>query len=338
MKKVLVMGMGAIGHTIVTSLDDSKVDIDIATSESVSVDYIENNLGDKSKVSNVVTYEQLEVACDYDMIFLTLPYRHKIRRIKQLEKSISKDTVIVLLPANQGGVNYLPRSIQENNPIILSERVPQISRIEEKYKKVNVFGTRRDLKMVGKNGADPLVLSEIIPYMDQLEILDNEYEISLISSNAVLHTCRVYNMFANTRENYGKEFGFYTEWTLEDGKLLIEMEEEILTLKRKIEEVESIEIDLYDLFKYFGIEPKTPEVAMNQVSNFEALSKIKFMVKDESELMVNRYVVDDAILGINYYLQLGEKYGIQMPKMKMVFDWAVDFVSEDINEVNDLHV
>ncbi len=338
MKNILVMGMGAIGHTIVTSLDDSKVTIDIATSEAVEVDYIENNLGDKSKVSNVVTYDKLEVECNYDIIFLTLPYRHKISRIKQLEQSINKDTIIVLLPANQGALNYLPKSIQENNPIILSERVPQISRIDQKYKSVNVYGTRRDLMMVGKNGADPQILSEIIPYMDQLQILNNEFEISLISSNAVLHTSRVYNVYANTNENYGKEFGFYTEWTEEDGKLLIEMEDEVIALKHKIEEVEGIEIYLYDLFKHFDINPKTPAIAKERIGNYEALSKIRFYAEDEADLMKNRYVVDDAVLGIHYYLELAKKYGVQMPRLQMIYDWAVDFVKPYVKEVEDLNV
>lgn len=338
MKKVLVMGMGAIGHTIVTSLDDSKVEISIATSEHVEVDYIENNLGDRSKVTNAVTYEQLEVECNYDMIFLTLPYRHKINRMRQLEKSINKDAVIVLLPANQGAINYLPKSIQENNPIILAERVPQISRVNEKYKSVNVYGTRRDLRMVGTNGADPLQLSEIIPYMDSLQILNNEYEISLISSNAVVHTSRIYNVYANKTENYGKEFGFYTEWTEADGKLLIEMESEIVELKAKIEEVEGITIDLFDLFKYFEIEPRTPEVAMHQVANFKPLSSIRFYAADEQDLMTNRYVVDDAVLGINYYLQLANKYGMKMPKMQMVYDWAYEFVKPQVTEIEFLHV
>ncbi len=338
MKKVLVMGMGAIGHTIVTSLDDSKVQIDIATSEQVSVDYIENNLGDKSKVSNVVTYEQLAIECDYDLIFLTLPYRHKVTRMKQLVNSIKPETTIVLLPANQGAVNYLPVSIQQNNPIILSERVPQISRIDEKYKKVNVFGTRRDLMMVGKNGADPLILSEIIPYMDQLQILNNEFEISLISSNAVLHTSRVFNLYANRDDYYGKEFGFYTEWTTEDGQLLIEMEDEVIALKEAIEQVENIEIYLYDLFKHFKIEPKTATVAAEQIRNAGPLSSIRFYAKDEADLMANRYVVDDAVLGIHYYLQLAEKYGVTMPKLQMIYDWAVDFVKPYVKEVEDLNV
>lgn len=338
MKNVLVMGMGAIGHTIVASLDDTKVEINIATSSPVEVDYIENNLGDRSKVSNVITYEQLEVSCDYDIIFLTLPYRHKISRMKQLKKVINKDTVIVLLPANQGAVNYLPKSIQVNNPIILSERVPQISRINEKFKSVNVFGTRNDLMMVGKNGADPLILSEIIPYLDQIQILNNEFEISLISSNAVLHTSRVYNLYAKTVENYGKEFGFYTEWTEEDGELLIAMEDEVLELKNKIEQVEGLEINLYDLFKHFDINPKTGKVAAERISSNGPLSNIRFSAIDEDDLMKNRYVVDDAVLGIHYYLELAKKYDINMPHLQMIFDWAVDFVKPYVKEVEDLHV
>lgn len=338
MKKALVIGMGAIGHTIVTSLDDQKVRIDVATSEFAKISSIENNIGDKSIVSNVVTYDQLEESCDYDIIFLTLPYRYKIVRMKQIEKSIKPDTIIVILPANQGAINYLPEKIQKTNPIILSERVPQISRIKEKYKSVNVFGTRRDLMMVGKNGADPLILSEIIPYMDQLKIVNNEFEISLISSNAVLHTSRIYNLFADKSENFDKEFGFYTEWSLEDGELLIAMEDEVIRLKDKIEEVENIEIVLYDLFKHFKIDPKTPKMAVKQISSSQALSNIKFYVKDENELMINRYVVDDAVLGLNYYLKLAEKYGVETPNLKRVFDWALNFVKPEVKELEDLHV
>ncbi len=338
MKNVLVMGMGAIGHTIVTSLDDTKVNIDVVTSTPVSIDKITNSLGESSKVTNVVTYDQLMQRCDYDIIFLTLPYRHKITRMKQLENVINKDTTIVLLPANQGAVSYLPKTIQENNPIILSERVPQISRIDEKYKSVNVYGTRRDLRMVGKNGADPLVLAEIIPYMDQLQIMDNEFEISLISSNAVLHTSRVYNLYANKTENYGKEFGFYTEWTKEDGQLLIDMEDEVLALKAKIEQTDNLNIELYDLFIHFDINPKTAEVAMERIGNYEALSKIRFYAEDEADLMANRYVVDDAVLGIHYYLDLAKKYDVEMPNLKMIYDWALEFVKPRVNEVDDLHV
>lgn len=338
MKKVLVMGMGAIGHTIVTSLDDTKAQIDVVTSTPVEIDTIKNNLGDESKVTNVVTYEMLLENCDYDIIFLTLPYRHKITRMKQLKDVIKPHTTIVLLPANQGAVNYLPKSIQENNPIILSERVPQISRIDEKYKSVNVYGTRRDLMMVGKNGANPLILSELIPYMDQLQILNNEFEISLISSNAVLHTSRVYNVYANKTENYGKEFGFYTEWTEDDGQLLIEMEQEVIELKEKIEAAENVDIYLYDLFKHFNIEPLTAAVAKERIGNYEALSKIRFYAEDEADLMTNRYVVDDAVLGIHYYLELGKKYNVEMPKMEMIYQWAVDFVKPHVDEVDDLNV
>ncbi len=338
MKKVLVIGMGAIGHTIVTSLDDKKVIIDVVTSDTVNIDFIENNLGDRSKVTNVLTYAQLENSCEYDYIFLTLPYRHKITRMKNLAPFINKKSVIVLLPANQGAVNYLPKSIQENNPIILSERVPQISRINEKYKSVNVFGTRNDLMMYGKNGADPLELSAIIPYLNNIKIVKNEFEISLISSNAVLHTSRVFNMFANNNENYGKEFGFYSEWTVNDGQLLIDMECEVINLKNKIEEDLNISIYLYDLFKHFNIEPLNAEVATQKIRENEVLNKIKFCVNTKDELMENRYVVDDAILGIYYYLQLAKKHNVSMPKLEMIYDWAVNFVKPTITEIDDLNV
>ncbi len=339
MKKVLIVGMGAIGHTIATSLDDSLVAIDIVTSNSVDVDTIENNIGDSSKINASLTYEDLMEGCNYDYVFVTLPYRHKISRMKQLKDVINKDATIVLVPANQGALNYLPEVFIKNNPIVLFERVPQISRIDQKYKRVNVFGTRTDLKMASKNGADLTEIQKIIPYLTDIEVRNNHYEISLISSNAVIHTCRIYNLFANEKTDmYDVDFGFYSEWTEEDGKLLIEMENEVIKLTKAMENALDIEIDFYDMFTHFKIDPITPAKVVEQISTNSALNPIRFYVKDRKDLEQNRYVVDDGILGINYYLKLAEKYGVDMPKMKMIYDWAVDFVTEDIDEVNDLYV
>lgn len=338
MKKILIMGMGAIGHTIATSLDSKKVKIDIATSKQVEVKTIENNIGDIGHIDNVVTYDMLEKSCDYDIIFLTLPYRYKINRMNQLVDVISKDATIVVLPANQGALHYLPTEIQKQNPIILSERVPQIARLEKQYEKVNVFGTRRDLKMVGINGADPLVLSEIIPYLDQIQLEKNEFEISMISSNAILHTSRLYNLFSLNNEKFDEEILFYKDWTLNDGELLISMEDEVLNLKEKIEVVENIDIDLYDIYTHFKIEPKTARMVVKQVSTNEALNKITFYAKDKNDLMSNRYLVDDAILGLNYFIKLADKYQVEVPNLKLVHNWAIEFSKEEIGELNKLNV
>lgn len=338
MKKILIMGMGAIGHTIVTSLDSKKVKIDIATSKQVEVKSIETNLGDKGYINSVVTYDMLEKSCDYDIIFLTLPYRYKIMRMNQLVDSIKSTTTIVVLPANQGALHYLPTKIQKNNPIVLLERVPQIARLEKQYEKVNVFGTRRDLKMYGVNGANPLLLEDLIPYMDQIQLENNEFEISMISSNAILHTSRLYNLFGLNANNYDKEIMFYKDWAIEDGELLIKMEDEVLNLKSKIESVESIKIDLYDIYTHFKINPKSADNVVTQISSNEALNKITFYAKDKIDLMSNRYLVDDAILGLNYFIKLAKKYQVEVPNLKLVHNWAVDFSEEEIGELNKLNV
>ncbi len=337
MYNVLVMGMGAIGHTIVTSLDDKKVNIDVVTSTLTKIDYIENNLGDRSSVNQVRTYQDLLQSCEYDIIFLALPFIHKINRMQELKSAIKSDTTIVLLPANQGAIHYLPQEIQENNPIILLERVMQISRVNEKYKSVNVFGTRNDLKVAGVNGADPLLLSEIIPYLTELEVV-KAAEISLISSNAVIHTCRIYNLFANNDDNYNIDIPFYAGWTSADAKLMIEMENEVIALKTKIEQVRNETINFYDMFTHFKIDPVTVDNVIDKISTNPALSPIIFKVENKQELLANRYLIDDALLGINYYLHLAGEYQVKMPKMEMVHNWALSIVTTEVKQLNDLYV
>ncbi len=110
--EILIVGLGAIGHSMVSSITNKEVKVDTVTTNGDTVKSIENNLGNSFEIRNNYTYENLP-KYDYDFIIITLPYRQKISRIYQIEDKISPKSTIVITPANQCVFYYLPKKIQE---------------------------------------------------------------------------------------------------------------------------------------------------------------------------------------------------------------------------------
>lgn len=336
MKRVLVCGLGAIGHSIVATLNCEQIDVLISKEVEMEEIYSKQlNLG--NKINNVYTYQSIE-KIDHDMLIITLPYRFKISAMEKIVKMISANTTIVIVPANQGILSYLPVEIHQH-PLVLFERVPHISRVGEYGKTVNIYGTKEDMHMSFLNDAKIEKIKDAFPLLNELIIHNNSLDISLITSNAVIHSARIYELF-KLNNNYDNDLLFYREWTNQASEIFIKLEEEVLNLIIEIENQKNIKIDYYDMLTHFGVDVKSPnnELLTYNIQNDEAFKPIRFYVENQKQLAENRYVVDDMVIGIRFYLTLAEKYKVKMPVFEELHSWACNLVKinqPDIyNEVN----
>ncbi len=332
--EILILGLGAIGHSMVSSITNKDVIVDTVTTKGEEVKNIKNNLGGSFNIRNNYTYENLP-KYDYDFVIFTLPYRQKISRIYQIQNKISSKSTIVITPANQCVFYYLPKKIQENNFILL-ERVPQISRVNKKNESVNVLGTRTDLRYSIKGNVNIKDFINIYSYLKDMVYLPHIDDISLISSNATIHTVRLYNLFKNNK-NYNKDILFYKDWTLEDAELFIKVEDEILNIAKTKAKDENRKNNVYDMYTHFKINPKTKENVKEKISTNPSLSKIIFKVKDKEDLVENRYFYDDILIGIYSFIKLGEKLNIHTPTLQLIYDWALS-LSPAASEIKQLNI
>lgn len=333
--EILIVGLGAIGHSMVSSITNKEVKVDTVTTNGDTVKSIENNLGNSFKIRNNYTYENLP-KYDYDFIIITLPYRQKISRIYQIEDKISPKSTIVITPANQCVFYYLPKKIQEQNNFILLERVPQISRVNEKNKSVNVLGTRTDLRYATKGNVNIEEFINIYSYLKDMVRLPHIDDISLISSNATIHTVRLYNLFKDNN-NFDKDIAFYKDWTLEDAELFIMVENEIIDIANQKAILENRKNNVYDMYTHFKIDPITKENVKDKISNNPSLNKIIFKVKDKNDLIENRYFYDDILIGIYSFIQLGKKLNVKTTNLEMIYNWALT-LSNPADEIKQLNI
>ncbi len=333
--EILIVGLGAIGHSMVSSITNKEVKVDTVTTNGDIVKSIENNLGNSFEIRNNYTYENL-LKYDYDFIIITLPYRQKISRIYQIEDKISPKSTIVITPANQCVFYYLPKKIQEQNNFILLERVPQISRVNEKNKSVNVLGTRTDLRYATKGNVNIEEFINIYSYLKDMVRLPHIDDISLISSNATIHTVRLYNLFKDNN-NFDKDIAFYKDWTLEDAELFIRVENEIIDIAHQKSILENRKNNVYDMYTHFKIDPITKENVKDKISNNPSLNKIIFKVKDKNDLIENRYFYDDILIGIYSFIQLGKKLNVKTTNLEMIYNWALT-LSNPADEIKQLNI
>lgn len=324
--EILVVGLGNIGHSMVSMIDLEDVNVDTVTTKGEKVKQIKNNLGKNYSIRNNYSYDTLEKR-DYDYVIVTLPYIQKIKRMEQIKDKISLKSTIVILPANQGTFNYLPEELTSNYNFILMERVPFISRIEEKNVSVNIYGTRNDLRFTTIGNVNIEEYKKLYKCFEGLIELPHIDDISFISSNATLHTARVYNLYKNN-ENYGKELFFYKDWQIGDSELFVDLENEILSIANHKAKLDNRENNVYDMFTHFKIKTKKPDEVQEKISNYPAFQSILFKQESKEDLVKDRYFVDDILLGLGFYLEVANKYEISVPNILKIYTWGVKMVKE----------
>ncbi len=331
MKKVMICGLGAVGHSIAATINAQQIDVLISKEHEVKEIHAKQ-LGLGNKIDNVYTYETIE-KIDHDVLIISLPYRFKITVSKEILSKVSEKTTIIIIPANQGILSYFPKEIKKY-PLVLFERVPHISRVDEYGKTVNVFGTKEVMNISFVNGADKDKVAKLFPLVKEMIVHDNQMDISLITSNAVIHSCRVYELYEEN-DNYDQTVRFYYDWTDRSSELYIKLEQEVFNLIDEIEKVNQMKLDYYDMLTHFGVDKNNPtsQALTTKIVNNKSFQPITFYAKDSADLAQNRYVVDDMVIGMRLYLKLGEKYNVKMPTFELLFDWACKLVAESQPEI-----
>lgn len=333
--EVLIVGLGAIGHSMVSGISNNNVKVDTVSSLGEPVKEISNSLNQKKEIRNNYSYDSLKKH-DYDFVIVTLPYKQKISRLHQIQDKISEKSTIVLTPANQCVYYYMPKKLQEKNSFLLLERVPQISRVNVKNESVNILSTRKDLRYSCTKNVDINKFISVYPYLENMVFLPHIDDISLISSNATIHTVRLFNLYKDNK-NFDKEILFYKDWTLDDAKLFIDVENEMIAIAEKKAELEHRENNVYDMYTHFKIEPITKENVKDKISNNQGLNKIKFYVQDKNDLVINRYFYDDILIGIYSFIKLANKLEVSVPNLELIYNWGLS-ISKEASEVEKLNI
>ncbi len=324
--KVLIMGMGAIGHSVAATIQNCEIDVLVSKKiEMLEIQSVDGKY--KNKINQVLTYDDIK-EINHDYLFVTLPTQYKIERMEQIKNIINKNTKIVYMPGNQGILSYMPKEVLHHETILF-ERVIHVSRVNEYAKSVNIMGTKANMHIAYTDGVDSEEFESLFPQVTNFISDHKLIDILMVSSNPVIHNPRTYRAFSKEKL-YQKEFLFYNTWTDEDSELFIKLENEVIAINKAIEKKHEIEINYYSMFEHFKVDELNPNVEQltNNIANSPALKKITFYASSPAELAFNRYIVDDMIIALKFYRELAIKYQVNTPLMDDMYLFGTSLVRE----------
>ena len=164
----------------------------------------------------------------------------------------------------------------------------------------------------------------------------NYSSVTLTSSNAILHTTRMFGLFEKKENKIFKDkIYFYSDWDDESSEIFQKCDNEIIKICEKLKENKIIEEEIISLMKYY--ESETPQQLTQKLRSIEAFKNIKLsMLKiGENQYVLDkkvRFLTEDVPFGLLMFKGLAEILEIKTPSIDKVITWAQEILERRIHK------
>lgn len=271
---------------------------------------------------NHITSDPQDVIPDSDVVIVCLPGPHIKSMLEKIKPYLNKNTIVGSIVSNTGFF-FHAHEVLKKQTIFGFQRVPFISRIVEYGKEADLLGSKKSLSLCVENGNGNAIRMMFKQLLDTpVKLLDNFYEVSLSNSNPLLHPARMYTMWKDWNPSiiYNRAPLFYNEWTDEASQLLIDMDNELQLLLRKLsierESVPSI-LDYYESVDAASLTRK--------IQSIPAFKSIQSPMKEVDDGFIpdlkSRYFTEDFECGTFYIRDTARLNGVETPAIDKVCEW-----------------
>lgn len=279
--------------------------------------------------------------CDIVILCLPAPARDKV--VQQIAPWIDPKTWVGSFPG-MGNFDMICRKYiplkEKNIRLFASQRVPCISRIRE-YGKVVCMTSKKDSMAIA--ALNPINTSQIAailsPILDQEIICLNHYlEVTLSTSNPVLHPARMYNIFKdyNKDKYYSHKILFYENWDIESSQTLINIDNEVHQIINKIPLNLSGIIPLLKHYDSWDAESLTRKIS--GIAAFKGIqAPMKKTPKGYIPDLESRYFNEDIVYGLLIIKDIAQIFNSPTPTIDKVIIWAQELMQQEFISGNSLN-
>lgn len=246
--------------------------------------------------------------------------------LEKIRPYLSATAAVGSIVSSTGFFFEAQRLLPKEQPLFGFQRVPFISRTTEYGRSAELKGYKPLLNLAVEQTADKEALRLTIEQLfhTPTQLLQSHYEASLTNSNPLLHPSRLYTLWKDWHEGivYDKNPYFYADWTQEAAQLYIDMDAEFQTLLRTLP-VRSEAIP--DVLTYY--ESHDAASLAHKLRTIPAFQGILSPMKEvEGGFLPNfhsRYFTEDFPFGMRFIIELAQEKGVQIPKIKEVYEWGI---------------
>lgn len=274
-----------------------------------------------------ITNRAEDVIPHSDIVLLCLPGFAIREELEKIRPYLSATAAVGSIVSSTGFFFEAQRLLPKEQPLFGFQRVPFISRTTEYGRSAELKGYKPLLNLAIEQTANKEALRLTIEQLFQTptELLQSHYEASLTNSNPLLHPSRLYTLWKDWHEGivYDKNPYFYADWTLEAAQLYIDMDAEFQTLLRTLPvRPEAIP----DVLTYY--ESHDAASLAHKLRTIPAFQGILSPMKEVEGGFLpdfhSRYFTEDFPFGMRFIIELAQEKGVQIPKMKEVYEWGIN--------------
>lgn len=336
MKKITIIGGGNMG-SILSVKFSQKYDVTLFLNapyekvEEYHKDMVVFNEDSNTRVQgkiNKITDNLEDAVKDADWIYITYPSFLFASFSKQLIPLLKAGQHLVGIPGSGGFELYFKNALSKGVTITGLQRVHSVARIITKGVEVRESGVRTGIRCASIPLSFNKEASEFIAdcYSLPVEPLENYLNVTLLNSNPILHTSRLYSVFKDyeTKKEYDSLPLFYEEWSLQSSELLEKMDNELFSMISFLRDNKMPVNQITTLLEHYeSTNPEQMTKKLNSINSLKGLTTPS--VKKENGKYIpdlsSRYFTADFPYGLDILLSFSYLLKVPCPNMQMVSDW-----------------
>lgn len=335
-KRIGIIGAGNMGSILAVKFSRSN-DVVLYTNMTQDLPlykkdmqvYLEDNDSYYSGNIKEITSDLKLLVDSSDYIFITFPSFLFGMLSKELIPLLHEGQHLVFIPGSGAAELYFKDALKKGVTITGLQRVHSVARIIKMGELTKETGVRGSLRVASIPAAYNSVIAPIISklYGLPVEQLDNYLNITLINSNPILHTSRLYSIFKDYPDKV-KEYDslplFYENWDMDSAITLVKMDKELFKIFDKLEQNGLPVKQIKPILEHY--ESKDEEGLKNKISSIKSFKGLTTpSVKLDNGKYIpdfnSRYFTADFPYGLEILLSIARLLNTEHPTMDEVDGW-----------------
>ena len=330
MTKICICGGGNLGHVcagFLSAQPDVEVNLLTTQPESWSSTIEIDDPDGKTYLGHLtcISSNPAEALFSVDIVLLCLPGYAIHPTLQKIAPYIS-DSVWVGSVVSSTGFFFEAMKVLPKNPLFGFQRVPFISRITEYGHRAALKGYKKSLSVAVEQIVDKQLVRQKLQglFAVPIMLMDSYYEVSLSNSNPLLHPARLYTMWKDWHPDifYDRNPFFYSDWTIEASKLLLQMDDEFQTLLKALHIREGAIPTILDYYECSDAASLTQK--FHDIPAFKGI--LSPMIQTPEGFVPDfhsRYFTEDFPYGMRYIVELAHQSKVEIPVINSVYGWGV---------------
>jgi hypothetical protein len=333
--KITICGGGALGHVCAAVFSSQGNHVNILTGHPDSWNYqiVAHDINGKDytgKIENISNNP--DIVSDSEFILLCVPGYLIHETLLNIKPYLSPRAIVGSVVSSTGFFYEAHKILPNNIGLLGFQRVPFVARVVDYGSKANLLGYRKQLfvafEHVEQREQWVQTLADLT--MTPVKLVDSIYEVSLTNSNPILHTSRLFAMWHEWNGEATKTpILFYREWNDEASSLLIKMDNEFMSIVRKLEI--KVGEPIQPLLEYY--ESYDASSLTNKIKSIPAFENILAPMKETEQGWIpdfsSRYFTEDFPYGLRFIKELAEKLELDIPFIQMVYSWGMSCIPKN---------